>query len=73
MSNLNFISDTHLRKALEKVYARVFDLSNGVQRGKMPEVTPDGKLLLLQAKVEPEDIVAKTMDDFLNMVDSPKG
>ena len=41
----NFMPDTMQRKALEKVYARVFDIANA-QRGKLPELTLDGKLLV---------------------------
>ena len=55
--------DTLQRKALEKVYARVFDVSNA-QKGKLPELTLEGKMLLAQAKVDPEDLAIKTLDDF---------
>lgn len=65
--------DTLQRKALEKVYARVFDVANA-QRGKLPELTTEGKLLLNQAKVDPEDLAIKTLDDFKkNNVHSVKG
>jgi hypothetical protein len=41
----NFMPDTLQRKALEKVYARVFDVPNA-QRGKLPDLTTEGKLLI---------------------------
>ena len=59
--------DTMQRKALEKVYARVFDVANA-QKGKLPELTADGKLLVQQAKVDPEDLAIKTLDDSRNTV-----
>ena len=67
----NFLPDTLQRKALEKVYARVFDVVNA-QRGKLPELTPEGKILVQQAKVDPEDLAIKTLDDFRNTVHQTK-
>jgi ferritin-like protein len=62
----SFIPDSLQRKALEKVYARIFDLSNGTVKGKIPETTTEGKLLLLQAGVDAEDLAIKTIDEFIN-------
>ena len=39
----------------------------------MPELTADGKLLLQMAKVDPEDIIVKTLEDFRNNPTSHKG
>jgi hypothetical protein len=68
----SFIPDNVQRKALEKVYARIFDVNNQ-PRGKAPELTTDGKSLLLMAKVDPEDILIKTLDDFRNNPQNYKG
>lgn len=70
----NFIPDSIQRKALEKVYARVFDLPNGGSfKGKTPELSAEGKDLLKQAKVDPEDLMIKTLDDFRNANDKAEG
>lgn len=67
----NFMPDTLQRKALEKVYARVFDVPNA-QRGKLPDLTTEGKLLIQQTKVDPQDLAIKTLDDFRNTVHTIK-
>ena len=66
------IPDSVTRKALEKVYARIFDVANA-PRGRAPELTADGKLLLQQAKVEADDIMVKTLQDFQNNPQATKG
>lgn len=68
----NFMPDSQQRKALEKVYARVFDVAN-TQRGKLPELTVEGKLLVQKAKVDPEDLMIKSLDDFRITVHQVKG
>ena len=66
----NFIPDLLQRKALEKVYARIFDLSNGAAKGKIPVTSSEGKLLLQQANVDVEDLAIKTLDEFINPTES---
>lgn len=58
--------DAAAKKMLEKMYARVFDLSTG-QKGRTPELTEEGQLLVLKANIQPQDLVPRSYEDFLKM------
>ena len=49
---------------LEKIYARVFDLSTA-QKGKVPELTEEGQLLIQKAKVNAHDLIPRPLEDFM--------
>lgn len=56
------IFDTAQKKALEKFYARIFDTNK--------KLTEDGKTLCSQANVDPQEIVTKGIEDFLEEASS---
>ena len=58
------IFDTQQKKLLEKMYAKIFDLS-GVNKGKAPELTEEGQMLLQRANIQASDLLPKTLEDFL--------
>ena len=49
------------KKQLEKVYAKIFDLSSGAQQ---PTLTEEGRNLCHEADVSPQDLLIKTYNDF---------
>lgn len=61
------LPDHSQKKTLEKMYARIFDLSsNQHNKTKLPKLTTEGKQLCQQAKVDPDDLHIKTLEDFVN-------
>jgi hypothetical protein len=52
---------------LEKMYTRVFENSPGA-KGKPPELTEEGQILLQRANIKVSELVPKTYDDFLKQV-----
>lgn len=56
--------DNTQKKMLEKMYARVFDISPGT-KGKAPELTEEGQILLQRANIRVADLIPKSYDDFL--------
>ena len=56
--------DNTQKKLLEKMYARVFELSPAT-KGRPPELTEEGQILLQRTNIKPAELMPKTYDDFL--------
>ena len=56
--------DTSQKKLLEKMYARVFETSSSA-KGKVPELTEEGQVLIARANIKVADLMPKTLDDFV--------
>lgn len=56
--------DAATKKMLEKMYARVFDLSTA-QKGKTPALTEEGEQLIAKTSIKLDDLVPLSLDEFI--------
>lgn len=48
------------------MYARVFETSSSA-KGKVPELTEEGQVLIARANIKVADLMPKTLDDFVKL------
>ena len=57
--------DNTQKKALEKIYAKIFDTQSTVQKNQIPDLTDEGSRLIQQTGINPNDLIHKSLEDFL--------
>ena len=58
--------DNTQKKALEKIYSKIFDTSSTNQKNQIPDLTDEGLKLITQTRINPCDLIHKSLEDFMN-------